>query len=51
MRSFPFGFLCSFMGLAFLLKGNVVMMPNLCSRASWTRVSSLNLTGAGRLSV
>ena len=48
-RSFPFGFLCKNVGLAYLLKGNVVMMPYFCSRDSSTRMSSLRLLGLGRL--
>ena len=42
-------FPCAKTGMAFLLEGNVVMMPYLCSRASSTRMSSLRLIGAGRL--
>ena len=48
-RSFPFGFLCANIGLAYLLKGNVVIMPYLSSRVSSTRMSSLRLIGAGSL--
>ena len=48
-RSFPFGFLCANIGLACLLKGNVVMIPYLCSRASSPRMTSLRLFSAGRL--
>ena len=48
-RSFQFGFLCVNMGLAYLLKGNVVMMLYLCSRASSAGMSPLWLIAAGRL--
>ena len=48
-RSFPFGFLCANMGLEYLLKGNVVMMPYLCRKASSTRITPLRLIGVGRL--
>ena len=48
-RSFPFGFLCANMGLAYLLKGNVVMMLYLCSRAILAGMSPLWLIVAGRL--
>ena len=47
-RSFPFGFLCANIGLAFLLTGSVVMIPNICSRASSMKMSSLRLIDAGR---
>ena len=48
-RSFPFGFLCANIGLAYSLKRNVVVTPYLCSRDSSTTISSLRLIGAGRL--
>ena len=48
-RSSPLGFHCTNIGLAFLLKCNVLIMPFLCSTASLTRISSSRLIGAGRL--
>ena len=47
--SLPLGFRCANMGLAYLEKGSVVMMPYLCMRASSTVRSSLRLIGTGRL--
>ena len=47
-RIFPLGFLCATIGLAYLLNGNVVIMPYLFSRPSSTRIMSLRLIGAGR---
>ena len=48
-RNIPFRFLCANIGLPYLLEGNFVIIPYLCSRASSTRISSLRIIGAGRL--
>ena len=48
-RNFPFVFVLANIGLVYLLKGKVVMIPYLCSRANSTRMSFLRLIGAGRL--
>ena len=48
-RNLPFGFLFVNIRLASLLKGSVVIIPYLCSKASSTIMSSLRLIGAGRL--
>ena len=47
--SLPFGFRRANIGLAYLLKDKVVMIPYLCSSASSKRMSSLKLIRAGRL--
>ena len=48
-RSFLLCFRSAKVGLAYLLNGSVVMIPYLCNRASSTSISSLRLSGAGRL--
>ena len=48
-RNFPFGLVCANIGLAYLLKGNVVMMPYFSIGASSTKISSLRLIGARRI--
>ena len=48
-RSFPLGFLCANICLAYLPNGNLGMMTNFCTRASSTRMSSLGLIGAKSL--
>ena len=45
--SLPLGFRCANMGLAYLEKGSVVMIPHRCMRASSTVRSSLRLMGTG----
>ena len=47
-RSFPFGFFCAIIGLAYFENGSVVIMPSLCSMANSIRMSSFRLIGAGR---
>ena len=47
--SFPFGFFCANIGLAYFENGRVVMMPYLCNMASSTKMSSFRFIGAGRL--
>ena len=46
--TFPLGYLCTMIGLAYLLKGIVVMMLYLCSRARFRGMSTLRLIGAGK---
>ena len=48
-RKRPLGFRCAKMGLAYLEKGRVVIIPYLWSRASSTVMSSFRLIGVGRL--
>ena len=48
-RSFPFVFLCANVLLAYLLNGNVVILQYLCSKATFSRMSSLRSIGAGKL--
>ena len=48
-RSFPFGFFCANIGLAYFENGRVVIMPYLCNMANSTKMSSFRLIGAGRL--
>ena len=45
-RIFPLSFLCGNIGFA---KGDVMIMPYICIRASALRISPLRLLGAGSL--
>ena len=47
--SFPLGFFCANIGLAYFENGSVVIIPYLWSYASSTNMFSLRLTGVGRL--